>query len=312
VMASVQAYILRHLMLEQGGAAPMKADRNECGAALVAALSQIIWNARMGRLASVVVCRAPEMPPMRDAAGELMKTECNSLEAVQEAVQAAAGAFIRPHGPGVVMLLFSVLMTRGVAMVQRDADFPSPLIGLNGYCAQELVNLLLIGRAHSNVFDGEQTIGEEGEGARLRGLPRRSAIGFLTLFERQGEPGSLVRVGRNYKRPLSPIWVVQSESHYSVLWGSGRCPDISDESEADADADAEGEGEGEGELAAGESFEVRYFDQMGERDSAVGLTLRRRPVRATGASTDYAPLENVILTRWPAAEVDWNGEEVIL
>jgi len=24
------------------------------------------------------------------------------------------------------------------------------------------------------------------------------------------------------------------------------------------------------------------------------------------------PLENVILTRWPAAHVDWNGNEVLL
>lgn len=109
-------------------------------------------------------------------------------------------------------------------MVGRDADFPTPLIAINGYCSQELVNLLLIGRAHSNVFDGEKNVralarsgprppplasprapgraaarsqvggddggdatsgGGEGGGVRLKGVPRRALVGFLTLFEKQ-------------------------------------------------------------------------------------------------------------------------------
>jgi hypothetical protein len=96
-------------------------------------------------------------------------------------------------------------------MVQRDADFPCSLILPNGYCAQELVNLLLIGRGHSNVFDGERSVGaaspqkggdgeEEGsEGVRLRGVPRRALVGFLTLFEKQGSDAMpLLEVGSRY------------------------------------------------------------------------------------------------------------------
>jgi len=317
VLAVVQAYILRELALQGGaGRAAISASREQAGAALVAALAQIIWAARVGRLASVVVCKQPELPPMRQAAEALVKTDCNSLETVQEAVQAAAGAFIRPHGPGVAMLLYSVLMTRGVAMVGRDADFPSPLIMINGYCSQELVNLMTIGRAHSNVFDGEKVVGDPGEGARLRGIPRRSPIGFLTLFERQGEPGSLVRVGRYLKRPEMPIFVVQSESHYSVLWADAESRDFSVDDEVHAeDEDEQPPLEPDDtmvECADGEVIELHYFDQMGERDSSVRLTLSRRVGRALGPSTDYVPLENVILTRWPGAQIDWNGEEVIL
>lgn len=62
---------------------------------------------------------------------------------------------------------------------------------------QELVNLLLLGRAHSNVFDGQRTIDEgcpreraggeiEGSGSDrvvLTGAPARGKVGFLTLFE---------------------------------------------------------------------------------------------------------------------------------
>ena len=37
-----------------------------------------------------------------------------------------------------------------------------PLIGAHGYCSQEMVNLLLTGRAVSNTFDGHITISESG------------------------------------------------------------------------------------------------------------------------------------------------------
>ena len=55
-----------------------------------------------------------------------------------------------------------------------------------------------------------------------------------------------------------------------------------------------------------------YFDQMAERDDAVRLTLRRAADVGESHGADAAPLEAVILTRWPSAEVGWNGEEVIL
>ncbi|CAN0554712.1 unnamed protein product, partial [Ectocarpus sp. 8 AP-2014] len=58
--------------------------------------------------------------------------------------------------------------------------------------SQELVNLLLVGRARSNVFDGCRVMGGEGgEGEEgggddrvvLRGVSERGRVGFLTLFE---------------------------------------------------------------------------------------------------------------------------------
>ena len=62
---------------------------------------------------------------------------------------------------------------------------------------------------------------------RLKGVPRRALVGFLTLFERQGAEGTLLTVGSHYKRPMTPVFVVQSESHYSVLWAqvmAADCP----------------------------------------------------------------------------------------
>lgn len=340
VLAAVQAFVLRHLLMDEN-APPSLADvpPEAAGEALVGALSHIIWSARMGRLANVVVCKRPALPPLREAVGELICTECKSLDDVTAAVRAAIGAFMKP--PGVAMLLYSLLLTRGIAMVQRDADFPATLIAPNGYCAQELVNLLLIGRAHSNVFDGEQMLGDAlaGEGARLRGIPRRSPVGFLTLFERQGEPGSLLQVGANLKRPQSAVFVLQSESHYSVFWAPGPAPDLEMPKEDDGGPVDGMEGYGDPEAAAAKgaanghddnfgdgsaaafrfdgtfdgAFDLMYFDQMAEANEPTRLTLRRRPDNAP--PPDYhlvPPLENVLLTRWPAAALDWNGHEVIL
>ena len=58
---------------------------------------------------------------------------------------------------------------------------------------------------------------------------------------------------------------------------------------------------------------VAVVSQMAERDTAVTLTLRRAPDGGVVSSAGHgAPLELVVLSRWPGAMVDWNGEEVIL
>ena len=338
VLAAVQAFVVRELLLaaEGGGAGPRAANREAAGAALVGALAHIIWAARVGRVASVVNCKTARLPQLRSAAGELTATQCGSQADVTSCVRASIGSYRSPDGPGIALLLYSVTLTRGIAMVGRDADFPSSLIMGNGYCAQELVNLLIVGRAHSNVFNGEQRVGSSAEsgaaggdaddGCRLRGIPRRAPVGFLTLFEKQqyGERDrELITVGSNYKRPMYHIFVVQSESHYSVLWGAMPSilpPEVLEDGESrlpgDLDPSDEGYEEEDEEdrpkpLGSGECFDLYYFDQMAERNDAVRLTISR----AGAGGLDYGnapPLELVILSRWPGAAVDWNGEEVIL
>ena len=74
-----------------------------------------------------------------------------------------------------------------------------------------MVNLALTGRARSNVFNGVQDLG----GLVLRGIDSRAEIGFLSLFEHYEN----IAVGSHLKSPRLPIWVVCSESHYTVLFG---------------------------------------------------------------------------------------------
>ena len=72
----------------------------------------------------------------------------------------------------------------------------SVVIGNFGHCTQELMNLLLVGQATSNVFDGSMPLGGNGGGGdstndggnkddslMLRGIPSRSTVGYLTQLE---------------------------------------------------------------------------------------------------------------------------------
>jgi len=53
------------------------------------------------------------------------------------------------------------------------------LVGQHGYCSQELINLLNIGKAISNTFDNEIEL----DGKVLKGISSQCDIGLLSLFE---------------------------------------------------------------------------------------------------------------------------------
>jgi ubiquitin carboxyl-terminal hydrolase MINDY-3/4 len=87
---------------------------------------------------------------------------------------------------------------------------------------QEIVNLLLSGEAVPNVFDGKMDLGG---GMSLKGIPNTVEVGFLTLLESL----NLCKVGQYLKCPKWPIWVVGSESHYTVLFALN--PNVQEENE---------------------------------------------------------------------------------
>ena len=116
---------------------------------------------------------------------------------------------------GALGLLVSAVLTRGVQKFcdERD-DASQPLLDPQfGHCSQELLNLLLVGNGVSNVFDGTKDIGG---GFILRGVPRRPPVGLLSQLEAL----RYLQVGEYFKKPLHPIWVVASESHYSLLFAT--------------------------------------------------------------------------------------------
>ncbi|XP_039124294.1 ubiquitin carboxyl-terminal hydrolase MINDY-3 [Dioscorea cayenensis subsp. rotundata] len=114
---------------------------------------------------------------------------------------------------GAMLFLISALLSRGLESVQADRDDPSlPLVTAPfGHASQEIVNLLLCGQAVPNVFDGRMDLGG---GMSLKGIANGVEIGFLTLLESL----NFCKVGQYLKCPKWPIWVVGSESHYTVLF----------------------------------------------------------------------------------------------
>uniref|UniRef100_A0ACD5UA46 Uncharacterized protein n=2 Tax=Avena sativa TaxID=4498 RepID=A0ACD5UA46_AVESA len=125
---------------------------------------------------------------------------------------------------GAMLFLISSLLSRGLECIQADRDDPSqPLVTAPfGHASQEIVNLLLCGEAVPNVFDGKMDLGG---GMSLKGIPNDVEVGFLTLLESL----NLCKVGQYLKCPKWPIWVVGSESHYTVLFALN--PNVQEENE---------------------------------------------------------------------------------
>ena len=151
---------------------------------------------------------------------------------------------------GVALLVYSLVLTRGVDNCVKDMDDPGTCLTCNfGQCEQSLLNLLLIGRATANVHDGDKVMGGEsgGKGGGLgrgggggggggggsadsasgkgtdssdddkivfRGVDCPPLIGFLSHLEAL----RYVQVGNFLKHPIAPIWVVGSQSHYTLLF----------------------------------------------------------------------------------------------
>jgi len=116
--------------------------------------------------------------------------------------------------PGSLLhFIYSILLTRGIEVIREDMDDDSqPLIGRFGHCSQELVNLMLFGAATSNVFDGCQDVGG---GMMLKGVTvPRVDVGYLSEVEAM----RYVTVGERLKFPDFPIWVVGSQTHYTLLF----------------------------------------------------------------------------------------------
>ncbi|CEL96752.1 unnamed protein product [Vitrella brassicaformis CCMP3155] len=122
---------------------------------------------------------------------------------------------LRP-APSVLALVLSLVLTRTIEEVKGDMDDATvPLVGRFGHCSQELVNLLLIGKATSNCFDGQKFLGDDpSTGMLLKGVDREPLVGYLSEVEAM----RYLEVGVHYKHPIHPLWVLGSPNHYTTLF----------------------------------------------------------------------------------------------
>lgn len=115
-------------------------------------------------------------------------------------------------------------------------------------------------------------------------MTRQTEIGYLSLFEHYQS----CQVGDNYKNPLYPIWVVFSESHFSILFSFEFIHRNS------------------------KLFELYYYDELGKQDEEIRLTVTLGSKTPIVEGDLTPPLELVIRTKWKDADISWNGVEPIL
>ncbi|KAL9967773.1 hypothetical protein ACROYT_G026065 [Oculina patagonica] len=145
---------------------------------------------------------------------KLCQVQCHTCEDVNQVINKniamLEGRF------GVLLFLYSILLTKGLETIKLEMeDVGEPLVDGNfGHGSQTLINLMLTGYSVSNVWDSSRTL----SGLELRGIPKQSSIGFLTLLEAH----RYCEVGNFLKSPVFPIWLLGSETHLTVFFSQER------------------------------------------------------------------------------------------
>ncbi|KAG1973524.1 probable ubiquitin carboxyl-terminal hydrolase MINDY-4 [Pimephales promelas] len=305
VLAAVQACVLQKLLFEESSSDSLDERlevsnvlRTKC---LSRALADILWRAGNMKRATVAINtgRSLFIPIGRYKSDGILEmityVTVETLDDLTLVLEKHVRQF--ESGPfGCILLTISAILCRTPATIQSDMDVPtSTLIGAHGYCTQELVNLLLCGRAVSNVFDDEMKL-DSGNGnfTLLKGIKARCNIGLLSLFEHY----NICKVGSHLKTPKFPIWVVCSESHFSVLF----CP--SEDLATDHCKE--------------EEFDLYYYDGLANQQEPIRLTVYSESCATESAQSDNTdsdlipPLELCIRTKWRNAVVSWNDTDPIL
>ncbi|GFO48416.1 protein fam188b-like [Plakobranchus ocellatus] len=303
VLAAVQACLVQEMLfgVNKVPNSFKNISRSDRSRMLAFALSTILW--RAGESNRAVVTLASDTSHLvsstkfkhDDVTEKLDLYTFTSYEELSSFLLQSVSQFETDGSPGVIKIMYSAILSRKAHKVRADFDVPeeNTMIGSHGYCTQELVNLLLTGRAVSNVFNDTVQLdsGTIGEPVILKGISGRCDIGFLSLFEHYKS----CQVGTYYKTPKNPIWVVCSESHFSVLFSS-RHDLISD-------------------WKAEKRFDLIYYDGLSRQQEEIKLTIStlNRSYKPPVSEEDLVPpLEHCIHTKWPDAEIDWNGYEPIL
>mmetsp|Transcript_26607 Transcript_26607/g.58424 ORF Transcript_26607/g.58424 Transcript_26607/m.58424 type:complete len:385 (+) Transcript_26607:51-1205(+) len=299
VIAVVQAFLLQVLVDKAvGPAGVLEVDEKTRAEALADAVCEILWrNVGDNKKATILLPSSTSVAPMTASQLRcLQPSQFTSREQLRFHLMQRPyrEAFFNPSGCGLALLLYSLVWTRGVEGIrERDADDPKTvaMIGAHGYCTQELVNLMVFGRAYSNVFDGTKRLGSPKDGwCVLQGVPRRPDVGFLSLFE----AFHCLEVGSRYKGPSKPVWIVCAESHYTVLFAPDAAVDPRD---------------------ADKALDLYYFDQLARQSEPIRLTVLpgKLPEHlSTGFEESESMIDRCIRTKWKDATVDWNGTEPIL
>ena len=109
-------------------------------------------------------------------------------------------------------------------------------------------------------------------------------------------------MGKHYKEPEFPVWVICSESHYSVLFAAEPLSSSSSKQQ-------------DGKLQWPTSFDLWYYDELANQQEVIILSLDQQPKKAPPAGPDDSQLiptlDLVIRTKWPGTQVSWNIDPIL-
>ena len=225
--------------LDDGSEAPVLPTDEQRNEALTRACLNIMLKCAIDQTYFIwIVGMKPNLQSLYDT--KIWQKEINNTNDLKGAISASL-PLLRSK-MGVVSFIFSVLLTRSSHVIKDEMDDSTqPLVQEQfGHCSQEIVNLVLTGRAVTNVHDGDKVLAHDDSnnsnqnnnnnsnnntnlhGADseenafvLKGIQPNQDIGFLSSLEVM----RMAKVGDYYKTPKYPIWVVGSSSHYSILFG---------------------------------------------------------------------------------------------
>ncbi|XP_066302795.1 probable ubiquitin carboxyl-terminal hydrolase MINDY-4 [Branchiostoma lanceolatum] len=286
-LAAIQACMLKRLLFGEARNKTANAhrllspDSRLRSESLALGLADLLWRAGRKKLAVVA------MPSGRkqfqggaryrqdNLTETLMLNSVDSQEDLEAFIKQNISLF-ETNQYATILVLYSAILSRTIDHVISDMDEPTTkLIGAHGYCTQEMVNLFLTGKAVSNVFnDTVELDSGGGENMILRGVGSRSEIGLLSLFEHYRS----CQVGTYMKTPRYPIWVVCSESHFSVLFCLRK--------------------ELMNDWKYERRFDLYYYDGLARQDEQIRLTVDNlHPYEPPGEGELVPPLEHCIRTK---------------
>eukprot|EP00049_Salpingoeca_infusionum_P013068 m.244131 g.244131 ORF g.244131 m.244131 type:complete len:651 (+) comp15351_c0_seq3:3786-5738(+) len=205
VLAAVQGFLICELLWPSDGSAavdPSQATIAQCNASLCRAWTSVLCRAAGDNPVALMMPNGATgaMHPAQLLAEGLTLHTLQSREAVLDTVTAAL-EHVSGHG-GLVLLLYSLVLTRGADSVRAEFSGTTSLIDVDGFCDQCLVNMLLTGIARYGVDDDTW--------ADWEGMTQ---VGFLTAQEEY-------QINPKFLNPAYPVWVLHGGGHYTVVFSS--------------------------------------------------------------------------------------------
>ena len=169
------------VILDDGGEIPVLPTNEQRTEALIRSICSIIMRAATDETYITWIVSADRHS--RKYYRKIVKSEQELRECITVSMRdGLVGSRI-----GVISFVLSVILSRSLPVILDEVDDKNQSLILPefGHCSQELVNLMICGKAVTNIHDGDKALGDPNDADCfiLRGIAPNQEIGFLTTLE---------------------------------------------------------------------------------------------------------------------------------